>query len=331
MREKLKIGIIGVGMVGSPLKRYFEELKGYERGKDLFAYDIDPRKGYGDDVNQAHAIFVCVPTPRAGDGTADLSAIDRAFRMLESEKIVIIKSTVPPGTTELFQKRYPQHKVLFNPEFLTERRAWEDMVSPDRQIMGYTSASRQYASMLLGLLPTAFFSSPGTLGTYRFVRINATEAEMGKYAGNLFGALKVSFGNVMKDFCDSLASVLAHKGVSYTVTYDHVRAMLAHDRRIGDAWLDAEHGGYRGYGGYCFVKDTDALIESGGELLKNLPQDSFEHIRLAKGLAFLCAMREYNAALLATQGLTPDEVAVHDHEWIAKKLETRDKRQETRR
>lgn len=320
VNEKLKIGIVGVGMVGAPLKRYFEEIRGYERGKDLFAYDSDPRKGYGDDVNQAHAVFVCVPTPRADDGTADLSALDGAFRMLTSEKIVIIKSTVPPGTTELFQKRYPQHKVLFNPEFLTERRAWEDMVSPDRQIVGYTGASRQYASMLLGLLPTAFFSSPGTLGTYRFVRINATEAEMGKYAGNLFGALKVSFGNVMKDFCDSFASVLGNKGLPRVVAYDHVRAMLAHDRRIGDAWLDAEHGGYRGYGGYCFIKDTDALIESGEELLKNIRQDSVAHIRLAKGLAFLRAMREYNTTLLATQGLTPDEVAVHDHEWIQKKM-----------
>lgn len=318
--KKLKIGIVGVGMVGSPLKRYFEEIKKYERGEDLFLYDIDPRKGYADDVNQADAIFVCVPTPRSPDGRADLSAIDAAFRMLKNEKAVIIKSTVPPGTTESFQKRYPQHKVLFNPEFLTERRAWEDMVSPDRQIMGYTDASHSSASILLGLLPPAFFSSPGTLGTYTFVRVNATEAEMGKYAGNLFGAFKVSFGNVMKDFCDALASVLEKRGLPHAVDYGEVRAMLAHDRRIGDAWLDVAHGGYRGYGGYCFIKDTDALITNGEEILKDLAEDSPARRRMQKGLAFLCAMRDYNTTLLETQGLTPDDVAVHDHEWIANKL-----------
>ncbi len=320
MGHQLKIGIVGLGMVGSPLKRYFEEVKKYQRGTDLFLYDTDPARGYGDDINHAHAIFLCVPTPRAADGGADLSAIDGAFRMLTGEKIVIIKSTVPPGTTEKFQRRFPRHKVLFNPEFLTERRAWEDMVSPDRQVVGFTDASRQYASMMVGMLPPAFFSSPGTLGTYTFVRINATEAEMGKYAGNLFGALKVSFGNVIKDFCDALASALAREGLPDAVAYDPVRAMLAHDRRIGDAWLDADHGGYRGYGGFCFVKDTDALIARGEEMLQEIAPDSPAHRRLDKGLAFLRAMREYNTALLETQGLTPEEVAVHDQEWIKKKM-----------
>lgn len=320
MEKELHIGIIGVGMVGSALKRYFEEVKKYERGKNLFVYDNDSRKGYADDINQAHAIFVCVPTPRSSDGTANLSAIDSVFKRLTGEKIIIIKSTVPPGTTELLQRSFPQHKILFNPEFLTERRAWEDMVSPDRQIMGYTDKSQSYASTLLGVLPPAFFSSPGTLGTYTFVRVNATEAEMGKYAGNLFGAMKVSFGNVMKDLCDGLALALGKRGLAHGVEYDHVRAMVAHDRRIGDAWLDVEHGGYRGYGGFCFVKDTDALITRGEEILKDLTPDSPEHRRLAKGLAFLRAMREYNTVLLETQGLTPDEVAVHDHEWIKKKI-----------
>lgn len=323
MEHQLKIGIAGIGMVGSQLKRYFEEIKQYKRGTDLFVYDINPAKGYGDDLNQAQVIFLCVPTPRLSGGTADTIALEAVFRMFTGEKIVIIKSTVPPGTTEKFQALYPQHKVLFNPEFLTERRAWEDMVSPDRQVVGFTDASRPYASTIVGLLPPAFFSSPGTLGTYTFVRINATEAETGKYAGNLFGALKVSFGNIIKDFCDALASSLAREGATNAVAYDHVRAMLAHDRRIGDAWLDADHGGYRGYGGFCFIKDTDALIARGEEILKGMPVDSPAYRRLDKGLAFLRAMREYNTALLETQGLTPEEVAVHDQEWIKKKLKNK--------
>lgn len=307
----LKIGIIGVGMVGTPLKKYFEEVRGHVRGKSLFLYDIDPKKGYFDDINKADVVFVCVPTPSSPDGSANTATVESAFKMLKGEKIVVIKSTVPPGTTEYFQKKFPEHKVMFNPEFLTERRAWEDMLNPDRQIVAHTAFSKGYASNVLNLLPTAFFSSPGTLGTYTFMRINSTEAELGKYAGNLFGALKVTFGNILKDFADVAKA-----------EYSHVRAMLAHDRRIGDAWLDVEHGGYRGYGGYCFVKDTKALIRSGEGMAKRLSPKTVEYQRLAAGINMLKAMREYNSVLLGTQGLSEEEVAVHDHEWIQKKLKS---------
>ena len=123
-------------MVGTPLKRYFEELQGYRRGADLFLYDIDPKKNYFDDVNQADVIFISVPTPRSSDGSANLSAVDSALKMIKGEKIVVLKSTVPPGTTENYQKKYPEKKILFNPEFLTEKKAWEDFLKPDRQIVG---------------------------------------------------------------------------------------------------------------------------------------------------------------------------------------------------
>lgn len=320
-RTKVKIGIIGVGMVGTPLKRYFEEIRGYRRGKNLFLYDIDPKKGCFDDVNKANVIFVCVPTPPAPDGSADLSAVESAFGILKGNKVIVVKSTVPPGTIERLQKKHPRHKILFNPEFLTERRVWEDLINPDRQIVAPTASSKTLASLVLNLLPTAYFSSPGTLGTYNFMRINATEAELGKYAGNLFGALKVTFGNIIKDLCDATEKISKKEGVRTEVNYAHVRAMLAHDRRIGDAWLDVDHGGYRGFGGYCLVKDTSALIASGEKFLKKLPAKSKEYLRLSVGLGLLKAMRKYNRTLLATQGLSEKEVAVHDHEWIQKKMQ----------
>lgn len=317
------IGIMGVGMVGTPLARYFQEVKKLERGKNLFLFDIDPNKNYLDDINQAHVVFVCVPTPPGKDGAADLSAARSAITRLQGEKIIVVKSTVPPGTVESLQEEFPRHHFLFNPEFLTESRAWEDMLNPDRQIVGHTARSKEFASTVLSLLPTAFFSSPGTLGTYTFMRLNATEAEMGKYAGNLFGAFKVTFGNVIKDFCDALGNHFVSAGKENSVDYQHVRAMLGHDRRIGDAWLDVNYQSYRGYGGYCFTKDTNALIHRGEALLRGLPRDSIEKMRLEKGVKFLHAMREYNETLLATQGLTPDDVSVHDHEWIKSKLQSR--------
>lgn len=307
-------------MVGTPLKRYFEETKGYRRGEDLFLYDTDPKKGYSDNINSSDIIFICVPTPPLKNGKADLSIIESAISKIEGEKIVVVKSTVPPGTVAGFPKKFPRLKFLFNPEFLTESRAWEDMLNPDRQIVAHTASSKEFASTILQLLPTAFFSSPGTLGTYIFMRLNTTEAELGKYAGNLFGAFKVVFGNVIKDFCDVLFKESNYKGDGQEIDYDRVRAVLAHDRRIGDAWLDVNYHGYRGYGGYCFTKDTNALIDRGEELLVGLAKNTPEYIRLEKAVKLLHAMRDYNETLLATQGLSAEDVSVHDHEWVKKKL-----------
>src|SRR3989344_2414937 len=104
---KPKIGIVGIGMVGAPLKRWFEE-SGYKRSKDLFLYDIDVKKNYFDDVNLADIIFITLPTPRnPKNGACDISIVEGAIKKINrGPKIIVIKSTVPPGTTEDFQKRY---------------------------------------------------------------------------------------------------------------------------------------------------------------------------------------------------------------------------------
>ena len=109
-----KIGIIGVGMVGMPLKRWFEE-NGYERNFDLFLYDIDRKKNYFDDVNKADIVFVAVPTPRDRDGSCDLLAVIHALGRIDKwlPKIVVIKSTVQPGITQYLPHIPPQLKLLF--------------------------------------------------------------------------------------------------------------------------------------------------------------------------------------------------------------------------
>lgn len=295
---KLKVGIIGVGMVGTPLKRYFEEEKKYVRGTDFFLYDTDPRKGFSDSVSEADVIFICVPTPRMPDGSAGLSAVESAFGGIKGEKIVVIKSTVPPGTTERLQKQYPQHKVLFNPEFLTERKAWEDFIKPDRQIVGFTGESIDASHAVLSLLPKAPFMSPWGLNTYKPIKITATEAEIIKYGGNVYFSRKITFAN-------ALASLAEHHGVNY----DHIRHALAADFRIGDSHLDVTHGGYRGFGGYCFPKDLRALLVH------------MEGCGLKDGADLLRKDWDYNEKLLASQGLTVDEVSVHDMEWVKTKLE----------
>ena len=297
MEGKTKIGIIGIGMVGSPLKRYFEEVRGVARGENLFLYDTDPKKGFFDDVNAADVIFICVPTPRSPDGSVALAAVLSAFSMIKGEKIVVIKSTVPPGTTERFQKTYPSLKILFNPEFLTEKFAWEGFLKPDRQIVGFTSSSIDAAHAVLSLLPKAPFMSPWGVGTYRPVKITATEAEIIKYGGNVHFARKVNFANL-----------LAIASEKFGADYENVRLGLAADFRIGDSHLDVLHAGYRGFGGYCFPKDLDGFI---AHLTANGLGDCAD---------LLQKDREFNERLLASQGLTLEDVSVHDHEWIAKKM-----------
>ena len=320
--ERIPIGIMGVGMVGSQLARYFVEDQKYERGKDVFLFDVDPKKGYGDDVNAAAIVFMCIPTPRHSDtGGCDLSMLEHAIDRLTDPKVIVLKSTIPPGTTERVQKEFPQHQFLFNPEFLTESRAWEDMLRPDRQIVGHTARSQGQASLVLNLLPKAFFSSPGTLGAYTHIRVNATEAELGKYAGNTFGALKVTYANVLADFCDLLEIEYKKNGQNIPVKYSNIRNLLAHDHRIGDSWLDVTHGMYRGFGGFCLPKDVSALIVRGKELVTSVPADHPHRVQFEKGLKLLEAMWEYNKELLRVQNLTVEDVSVHDKEWLEKKVQ----------
>lgn len=296
--QRLKIGIVGLGMVGTPLKRYFEENKNYQRGLTLFLYDIDLQKKYFDDVNKADVVFVCVPTPRSSEGKADISAVASVFKKIKGSKVIVLKSTVPPGTTEFFQKKYPRHKVLFNPEFLTERQAWEDFIKPDRQIVGFTDKSIEASHLVLSLLPKAPFMSPWGTGTYKSVKITATEAEIIKYAGNVHFARKVNFVNLIANLSEKIKA-----------DYENVRAGLAADHRIGDSHLDVCHGGYRGFGGFCLPKDLDAFVAR------------LDELGLKDEAGFLCKDKEFNEKLLIKQGLTLEDVSVHDHEWIKRKLE----------
>jgi len=232
-----KTGIVGVGMVGGAMRLYLEKKEGLE----LFLYDKGRSLGSLQEVNQAELIFICVPTPYLKDGKGfDLSFVEESLSMLNGEKVVVIKSTVMPGTTERLQQKYPQHKILMNPEFLTEETADQDMSYPDRQIVGYTEKSQDVAGDVMQLLPLAPFERV----------LPATEAEMVKYFGNTWFSVKVSFANQMYDLCQKLG-----------IDYDGMVEAAAADKRIGRTHLNIFHKGYRGYGGKCLPKDIKALIQ----------------------------------------------------------------------
>lgn len=262
------IGIVGVGMVGGAVKKYFEDV----RGEKPHLYDPGKNLGSVEEVNQSDIVFVCVPTPYEKDKGFDLQYVESSIEKLEDGKVVVIKSTVLPGATEKLQKKYSQHKLLFNPEFLVESKANETMQKPDRQIVGYTKASKEHAEDVLRILPEAPFKKI----------MPATEAETVKYFGNTFLAKKVIFANHMYDLCEKLG-----------IDYNSVAEAASKDPRIGPSHLDVHHAGYRGYGGACLPKDTRALLQ----LAENIGVD----------MKLLKTTEELNNKLLEEQGIDDPE------------------------
>ncbi len=239
MRRTRRIAVMGVGVVGGAVKRWLER-----QGHTVAAWD--PYKGLRDraGLEAAEIVFVCVPTPYTQRGY-DGSAVDEAVNAIPGEKVVVIKSTVLPGTTDRLQQRLPRHRFLFNPEFLRERTAEEDFAAPDRQIVGFTERSRAHAETIMSLLPSA-----------PYARIMpAREAELAKYMTNTFLALKVTFANQFFDLCERLGA-----------NYEIVKEAAAADPRIGPSHLDVADGGYRGYAGMCLPKDMKALIDFAAEV-----------------------------------------------------------------
>ena len=311
-QRNLKIGIIGLGMVGKPHWRWFEENKGYTRGINLFCYDTDPTMGIFDDYDKADIIWVCVPTPPNPDGSCNTSVVESVVASIKGEKIIVIKSTVPPGTTEGLQKKFPRHKFLFNPEFLTESQAWEDFLKPVRQIVSYTEQSRDVAMTVLNLLPQAYYQSPWSVSTYEVRGHTVTEAEMIKYYSNVVGAVTVGLSNMFKDTCDGLQSL------GYEVDYERVRDAIGADPRVGPAWKDVLHGSYRGFGGYCFPKDLRAHMATVKNISVLVASRSLENL-LNRSYTFFTSLWNYNTDLLATQTLTVEDVSKHDKAIILTK------------
>jgi UDPglucose 6-dehydrogenase len=287
LKNKPRIGILGLGVVGTQFKRWFEEKKKYKNGINLFLYDINPSKKYFDDINKAEIIFISVPTPSLPDGSIDLSLIESAFKGLTGKKIIIIKSTVLPGTTEYFQKKYKQHKILFSPEFLTETNAWNDVYKPKRQIVGFTKNDVGIAQMVLSLLPKAPFMSPSGINTSKQIKITATEAEIIKYGGNIFLSRKINLANILNILSEKIGA-----------NYNNVRLGIGADHRIGNSHLDVLHGGYKGFGGCCIPKDLNAFIAC------------LDYYNLLDSADLLKKDREFNEKLLLSQGMTIKDVSI---------------------
>ncbi len=248
-----KVGIIGWGIVGKATGEGFAT----NPKNTIVWYDkfIKGPTSLRDVVYQSEFIFICVPTPMFSDHSGiDLSIIDEVVAAVaplasSTNKIIIIKSTVSPGTTRGYAKRFPKVKFAANPEFLTEINAPWDFLHPDRIVIG--AENEDIASRVARLYRE--LSGPDVK---IFITDTAT-AEMVKYMSNTFLATKIVFANEMYELAQKLK-----------INYDDVKKMVAADPRIGDAFLGVTP--FRGFGLKCFPKDTVALLELARKLNVNL-------------------------------------------------------------
>ncbi len=234
------IGIIGQGFVGTAVKeglKNFFNIETYDIAKKSTCSSLDEL------LKKSNTIFVCLPTPMDKDGSCYISIVEEVINEINTtskNKTLIIKSTIPPGTTAKWNKKYLNVDIVFNPEFLTEANSVNDFKNQSRIIIG---GPKKAASRVRRIFIKAF-------PKVKIIKTDSTYAEMVKYITNTFLATKVSFANEMYQICEQLK-----------IDYDKVIEYAMHDERLGYShWSVPGPDGDFGYGGHCFPKDVRALI-----------------------------------------------------------------------
>ena len=253
------IGIIGQGFVGTALKEKFKDgfvVKAYDKfNKDLsvtysngLVIEDTPNNSVHTLVEECNVIFICVPTPMFESGECDtrivesvVSDVIKEAEFQDRKITIVIKSTVPPGTTDRLNDISKSVGVTFSPEFLTEANAIEDFKNQNRIILGIDYV--EYIEPLMHIFTNSFPNAEIHI-------INSKEAEMVKYATNLFLATKVSFFNDIYAICKKL-----------DINYENTIESTLSDPRIGKShYMVPGPDGDFGYGGHCFPKDMNAIL-----------------------------------------------------------------------
>jgi nucleotide sugar dehydrogenase len=235
------IGIVGQGFVGTAvnegLKQYFK-IETYDIAKTSTCESL------ADLSEKSDVVFVCLPTPMKKDGSCHIDIVESTLLgldVIDECKTIVVKSTIPPGTTESWNHQFANIQVIFNPEFLTEANSINDFKNQTRIIIG---GPRPATTKVKRVFAKAFPKVP-------IIKTGSTTAEMVKYFLNSFLATKVSFANEMYQICDKLG-----------IDYDKVIEYAKYDDRLGKSHLNVPGpDGDFGYGGHCFPKDVKALIE----------------------------------------------------------------------
>ena len=232
MSDKIKVGIIGCGFVGGALKTWLEE----NNAENCECRVSDPPKGFNDDLSDVDIAFLQIHVRTEDDGTQDLTLMKELIRKLPDVP-VFVRTTILPGTSGLLSKETGR-KVHYMPEFLTERTHIEDF---RKQTMVFPVEGEPDA---LDLLVRVF---PGK----RFTVMTSLEAEITKYAHNVFGAYKVTYFNAVREYCEKMGA----------------RWATVHGGCLLSGYINEMHtvvpgpDGKFGYGGKCFPKDVNAFAK----------------------------------------------------------------------
>ena len=251
------IGVVGNGFVGSAVQFGFSPSTGCDY--EVRVYDKDPSKSVDsieETVNESEFIFLSVPTPSNKDGSMNLDIVEQALQDISDVNkyqgnIVLLRSTVTPGTTRKLQDKYPNLRIVFNPEFLTEQNAKYDFINQARIIIG---GDEVYSKQVGDLYRSRFGESQPVIET------NWETAELIKYMSNCFFTTKISFMNEMYQIAEKC-------GVDWGVALDG----FFRDGRVGHSHMNVPGpDGKFGFGGSCFPKDIQALINFGESLGLNM-------------------------------------------------------------
>lgn len=243
----MKIGIIGVGIVGGATKKVLSKVH------EIYAYDKykEPYNSYSNLeklVRNSEIIFLSVPTPMKPSGEIDYSTIHNSLTQLESESkktnrtpediLVVVRSTAVSGTTDKLAEKYPFH-FAFNPEFLKEKSALQDMENTDRVVIGANSQEdyNKVLEVYKPLFPNA-----------KYFHVDRKTAEMIKYSANVMLTGQIAVANELYQICNVLS-----------VDYNSVKEIILIDNRIGRNIDVPGPDGNLGFGGKCFPKDLNAL------------------------------------------------------------------------
>jgi nucleotide sugar dehydrogenase len=247
-----KIGIVGQGFVGSAVKEGFKDyfkIETFDIAKECTCESLLEL------CEKSNIVFVCLPTPMEKGGKCHTGIVEEVLNEIDrlnfkhdfiKANTIVVKSTIPPGTTEMWNEKFENLDIVFNPEFLTEANALNDFKNQTRIVLG---GERKANARVKRLFAKAFPKVP-------VIHTSSTIAEMVKYTTNSFLATKVSFANEVYQICEGLA-----------IDYDKVIEYAKHDERLGYShWNVPGPDGELGYGGHCFPKDIRALIRIATDL-----------------------------------------------------------------
>jgi UDPglucose 6-dehydrogenase len=248
----MKIGIFGLGYVGSAVAHT-------HRYQHVIARDpkLGDQSATINDIKTCDAVYICVPTPMLEDGHCDDSYVKSVLlELTDYNKIIICKSTVPPGVYLRLQDQYPN--LVHAPEFLTAANATEDYETSTWVLIGGNSKFCEQAKHIIS-------SSTVQAKHYHFTDI--ASASLFKYMANSFMATKVTF---MND--------LFHLAKAVGVEWNELKEIAKNDPRLGTSHWDVPGpDGQFGYGGACFPKDVAAIVEHGLDL--GTPQKLLESVK----------------------------------------------------